>query len=187
MHSRLFASYFGGFVAISGVLSCGGSVERRGGATATGTVSGVSVPTTDVVGLIEPAGGGFTLAGVAYTNVGDTCGIIQREASGGPEPANTVVLSLTVQVAGSSVPAGTYSINGQPGLFADFVTTDANCQTHLHPNPTSGSVTFTTISSSMVAGTFDVTFGTDRVTGTFSAPVCNVPQGPSNMMPKCGL
>lgn len=38
----------------------------------------------------------------------------------------------------------------------------------------SGSITYTTVTDTLVEGTYDLWFGTDRVTGSFSAPHCTL-------------
>jgi hypothetical protein len=38
-----------------------------------------------------------------------------------------------------------------------------------------GTVTLTTVNATVVEGSFDLVFNTDHLTGTFSAPACNVP------------
>ena len=53
---------------------------------------------------------------------------------------------------------------------------NATCALTDTQSATGGSVTLTTASASVIAGTFDLTFageaGTDHITGSFSAPIC---------------
>jgi hypothetical protein len=52
----------------------------------------------------------------------------------------------------------------------------------LYPlSPTGGSLTVTRSDSSGISGTFDLTFGTDELTGTFDAPTC----GPQTQAASC--
>jgi hypothetical protein len=78
------------------------------------------------------------------------------------------------------VPAGT--VASSPGGAAAYYTSfDATCKA-VTDQATSGSVVITTVSSTEIAGTFDITFtafatscdagGSDHVTGTFVAPLC---------------
>ena len=41
-------------------------------------------------------------------------------------------------------------------------------------NASAGSITYTTVTSTLVEGTYDLWFGSDHVTGTFSAPHCTL-------------
>jgi hypothetical protein len=187
VRSRCCITWLGGLTIAAHGFSCGGNVSG-GGSSVIGTIGGASVQTADVVALVQSSGGGFVTAGVAYTNVSDTCGVLQRVASGGPEPASTVVLSLSVNMAGTTVPAGTYAIGAQSAIqvAAQFITTDSTCMTVAQAQATSGTIVYATVSATTIQGTFDVTFGTDRVTGRFTAPLCNAHTSNTRGTPACG-
>jgi hypothetical protein len=73
-----------------------------------------------------------------------------------------------VSDAGGSPPAGQYA-----QVYA--ISTDANCQLTLVPEPNgvSGTVTLTSVANGALSGMFDVMFDTgDHVTGSFSADSC---------------
>jgi hypothetical protein len=58
---------------------------------------------------------------------------------------------------------------------------DARCAI-LDPYPrfsTGGSVVVTEVSSAGIKGTFDLTFGTDHITGSFDAPTCGPASAPA--------
>jgi hypothetical protein len=171
------------------VLSCGGTVAGGGGSTSVvGTIGGVSVSTKDTVAIIEPSGSNV-LAGVAITNIPDTCGVLQREfLAGGPEPANTEALSLSVTFAGTAVPAGTYAIGDQQAAQVSAIhsTTDSNCMSRASTVASSGSITYAVVSATTIQGSFDLVFGSEHVTGRFAAPVCNANFSGARVMPVCG-
>jgi hypothetical protein len=160
-------------IVISSGLSCGGGDSGKG-SSATGTIRGTSVPTNDVIAVVAPPAGGVATVQILYANFGSACGVIHSEFSGGPEHPSVVGLSLALQAAGTTVPSGTYPIGGQsPGqAVALFDTTDSNCATVVSTQATSGTIAYGPVSASTIQGNFDVSFGSDRVTGHFIAPVC---------------
>jgi hypothetical protein len=75
---------------------------------------------------------------------------------------------------------GTYGIDvGTTGPDGTLRTVDAtfqpfgrNCSEGGQQEATGGTVTYTTVSDSLVAGSYDLLFGRSRVTGSFTAPTC---------------
>ncbi len=93
-------------------------------------------------------------------------------------PPGATSLVVAVSAMGGSVATGTYGVVSQGfGATASYATQDATCNTSFSETASGGSVTLTTVSGSSVAGTFDLTFGTDHVTGSFSAPICGYSAG----------
>lgn len=174
---------------VGGAPACGGKVASGGGlVTVSGTVAGSSIPTTDAVAILSPMQSNTVVAEVALTNVADTCGVIEREQSGGPEPSSTTVLVLAVTGSGTSVAPGTYPIAGS-AVFAEFATTDAQCRSVLNDQATSGSITFSAVNPNEITGSFDVTFPDGHAAGSFTAPICAVTNGMGMGMstkPSCG-
>ena len=84
---------------------------------------------------------------------------------------------------------GTYDALGIGYTGGDLGSVDVNvqyidgmCQLP-YPYPvesTSGTVVVTKVDSSGIAGTFDVMFGADHLTGSFDAPTCGGPSAPAS-------
>jgi hypothetical protein len=183
-------------------VGCGGATSAESApGSVTGTVGGNAITTTSVIGVNQTGTGGFAVA-VVFVNVADACSVVQSNH----RPGNLAELELNVQAAGEPT-TGTYTItpgggvpvgpideeggapttsgSNSPFVTAAFEQTNASCTTTESDNASSGSVTLTTVSPSEVAGRFDVMFPSgDHLTGTFDAPVCTVPSGPTT--PTCG-
>jgi len=162
---------------LAALPACSSSSGGGGNGTAsvTGTIQGATVPAGDAVGLDSVASGSSEAAvGAIITNVASACSVLQDHGN----PPGATALVVAVSAMGGSVATGTYSIVSQGfGATASYTTEDTTCNTSFSENASSGSVTLTTVSGSTVAGTFDVTFGSDHLTGSFSAPICNYSAG----------
>jgi hypothetical protein len=131
------------------------------------------VPATDAVGLSSVSTqNGVTEAavGAIITNIANACSVLQDH--GNPPGATALVVAVTA--SGGSVATGTYDIVSQGfGATASYATQDAMCNTSLNETASSGTVTLSSVSGSSVSGTFDLTFFSDHLTGSFSAPICS--------------
>jgi hypothetical protein len=158
-------------VAIAAAACSSSSGGGTGTASVTGTIQGAAVPASDTVGLSSVASGGSEAAvGAIITNIAGACGVLQSH--GNPPSATALIVAVTAM--GGSVATGTYGVVSQGfGASASYATEDTSCNTSFSENASSGSVTLTTVSASTVAGTFDLTFGSDHLTGSFSAPICS--------------
>jgi hypothetical protein len=184
------------FLGITTVLACSSSSGGGGTATVTGTVAGAKVPTTDTIAIVGPlvdTFGDFPEQGVtvAITNLTPACSFAQPGSDSNP-PNSTVLL----MVVGSpeAVTPGTYSIIATTptattiNTLLVFDAVEDQCKRTSHHVARSGAITFSTISATAVAGSFDVTLDTgENLTGSFDAPICvvntNVDAGPA---PACG-
>jgi hypothetical protein len=177
-----------------GLGACGGATTSGpGGAqkvSVTGTVGGQPLATTDTIAILA-SGAAFGLANrqgveIAITNVPNTCAVLQRHG----DPANATSFSFGVTSTTGLVAEGTYPVTpGATGSGASggYSTTDAQCNDKLSINAASGSVTFTTISGSVVEGTFDIVLTDgDHLSGSFNAPVCAFTPSTSTIQPVCG-
>jgi hypothetical protein len=153
--------------------------------SATGTIGGVSVGSTEAIG----AYGKDSVTGVPYAGVWiwsrtGTCALVQ---SGMAMPPSTSVLTIELARTDGPVPIGPGAYiygadNGAPAngvaLFVHFVATDSTCGQVLEDG-VGGVVTLDAVCGTTVAGSFDLHLsmggdaGVDHVTGTFNAPVCN--------------
>lgn len=57
---------------------------------------------------------------------------------------------------------------------ATYAPKGRSCGSGGEVDASSGSITYTTVTDTLVEGTYDLWFGSDRVTGTFSAPHCTL-------------
>ena len=172
------------------LLACSGhssGTPSTGSASVTGTVSGVVIPTNDTIGVSGTTTDNGPLqpvAGAQLANVGNLCTILQHDG----DPASSERLYVRVVGASGAIAAGTYMLNGPGGVggAVSLLVQDQNCTPTVQQTATTGSVTLTTVSSSTVAGSFDVTFPTgDHVTGTFSGPVCTFSTPGDATTPAC--
>jgi hypothetical protein len=176
---------------LAGVLAaCGSSPNSGSGPTIslTGTYDGHPIPTTDAfagLGTYTVNGATYANAGVTVTNYSGACAVAQRDGN----PSSQTMLSIGVVASGSTVPPDTYLVKGTPSKYAIILyqMTDASCAQTTSVIALDGHVDITTASGGVVAGDFDVTFVTgERVTGTFSAPVCAIDAGAQQTPAPCG-
>jgi hypothetical protein len=147
----------------------------------TGTIDGASVPTNNTVAVVGPlvdTFGAFTTNGVVVTvsNVDGLCSVEQH----GSNPPNATHLLIFASSPGDVGP-GTYPILGTFPPEATFGAllygaTNAEC----HPIRSAdhvalgGSIVLSRVDSVTVDGSFDVTLDSgERLSGTFTAPVCD--------------
>jgi hypothetical protein len=186
---------FGALYACSGTtIGSGGS----GSGSATGTVAGTTFTVASEIAIngvadstsscsgSEDGGPGMCVTtssgqgvGVVLTNrAAVTCGLVQ---GGNPDLvfANFALLELAVTNDSGTVGAGTYDITtASSGASAQFETSTSTCADGVELTATSGSITLTEVSDTTIAGTYDVTFATQgSFTGSFNAPVCDLPDG----------
>jgi hypothetical protein len=167
------------------VAACSGSATSSGGkASVAGTAGGKPVPATDVVAIVETADGGAApvAVAIAITNLAGACGVLER----GGNPANVTNLNFLF-VSATPLHPGSYPIGAPSNGTSQYSETNAMCGTSLVEDATTGSVTLTGVSASLLEGTFDVTMGNgDHLTGTFSAPVCGANLTGSTGAAACG-
>ncbi len=186
-------------VGVFGALyACSGTTVGGGGSgSATGTVAGSTFTVASEIGINSPAlgqtsctsapDGGATCTssssgqavGVLLTNrAAADCGLL-LESNPDTNFANFAYLSLGVVSGDGTVGPGTYAIaGGNVGASEEYATSSATCEEALDVTATSGSITLTEVSATSVAGTYDVTFGTQgSFTGSFEASVCTLPDG----------
>ena len=166
-----------GFACAAALAACGGSSGGGGGAggaaTVTGTVGGQVVPSTEVIGVAgtETSGGTqIQIAGAVITNFAGACDLLQSPTH---RQANATDLLLMVAAVAPSVPAGTYPIGSM--AIAQYGADSATCTSTTSERAQTGSIVLTSVTSTEIQGTFDVTMTDgDHLTGSFDAPVCDV-------------
>ena len=107
-------------------------------------------------------------------------------------PSDAILVLATFAASpSSSVTPGTYPVTATGLTGALYGPNHAYCRSAASETAQSGTVTFTAIDGATISGSFDLTFQDgDHLTGTFSAPVCDVPlsdvsrQSPSTVCPR---
>ena len=105
---------------------------------------------------------------VNLAQVPDICAL----ATSNQSPASSFVLLLILGTTTQPVSLGQYAV--VTTLGAAYVTDDANCRTTTPVVATAGIVDLTRADTSFT-GSFDVTFPTGRMAGSFEAPLCSSP------------
>jgi hypothetical protein len=170
------------FVMVIAAAACGGS-----GTSVTGTVGGQSFDAQDAV-FITGSSASTTGTIVGMTTFGALCNAVTTNQI----PKSSRVLSFQLAeangtTAGPVTGPGTFdflgSSSGATKVFAaNWESFDATC-TPTSTSATGGSVTVTAVTATHIAATFDVTFGTDHITGSFDASACAAPS--SSGSPTC--
>jgi hypothetical protein len=165
--------------AAAAVVACGSSSQQAGVAPpGSTTVAGMVgqqqtmalQDATALVGPIDVNGRTAQEADVVMTNVVGACGFLQQKGN----PAS--LASLLIVVAGlSSIAPGVYSVSSTGSSQVQYFAQDANCVTTVSEAAVSGTISYNTITSSMIEGSVDVTFASgDHFSGNFMAPICSV-------------
>ena len=185
-HARTAAA---ALLALAMSSACG-STSSSGGSpsssnTAAGNVAGHSYAAKDAIFTTASSTSGFSLGtgSVTVISIESGAGACAEQQSAQAVVTLDVDMALAqVDATGNTTPiseTGTYAVTtGTPGsgLFAQAVFEPLCKMANLSvavTQATGGSVTVTEVDSSHVAGTLDLTFGTDRVTGSFYASNCS--------------
>jgi hypothetical protein len=161
------------FIAVGLLMVACGSSD-----SVSGTVQGNSMTAQDAVYIsqTQSAGGNsFFVTDVVIFNFGGACSRAMADIPANKDPPNAAGLSLFVAGTGTIAP-GSFSVgsSGTQTVGASFSKTDANCQSLVNATATAGSITFSTINANQAVGTFNLSFGTDSLTGSFNASNCGV-------------
>jgi hypothetical protein len=149
-----------------------------------GSVGGNSLAAVDAISLTYPVTSTETGAVVLVSDKGNLCQTLKA----GHQPASwtlleLIVIKLDTATSTASLTPGTYAYVGQPtqpGSYSAgaFMKSDATCKaTSSTTTTTAGTVTLTTANlapSGRLTGSFDLTLGADKITGSFDAPFCDV-------------
>lgn len=146
-------------------------VERRGGSAVKGSVAGQAFAPADGTGLagqVTVNGASGYEADVALTSWKGACSSVMSDSL---QPNGTVILIGVA--APEPVQPGTFDV-GAGATQVQYMTDGPACQTTAQLMATSGTVTYTTVSSTLIEGTVDAVFSSGEVSGPFSVSVCNV-------------
>jgi hypothetical protein len=184
--NRLFVMAFGLAVATAACGSSGSGSSPPGSAagSATGTVGGASLDVQDAF----LANGVTTGTVVGVVSFADACATLYTSKRV-PKGSSALSFQLVSYASGSAGPVtapGTFTlIGGHPGadaFGAEWSFVDASCA-DTTVSATGGTVTVTAASGSQLTGTFDLTFGSDHLTGKFRALDCAAANSQGN--PTC--
>lgn len=168
-------------VLASALAACGSS-----SGSFDGTVAGNKLSVEDAVFVNTSAESGDFIS-VVLADVADICDLMKANKQ--PKEATALTLRLMTFADAATlttVAPGTFNVAASPTMgdnFASafFTKTDASCEdtlTGFAGTATAGSVELTSITVSAdgkAEGTFDLTFGSDRGKGDFSATYCEIP------------
>jgi hypothetical protein len=136
--------------------------EATGTATVTGTLAGASLAAQDAIFTTEDTATG---AAIVIEDVAAIC------ANGDNVKANS--RQLVFNLSAGALAVGTIAVGNN--LQVQYTAFDSVCGQSSAEASTAGSVVITAISACEIDGTFDVTLGTDHVTGSFHAAACTLP------------
>lgn len=160
--------------------------------TGTGTISGPIAGRTFVVAdaYAELDSSASQPVVVKMRDYVGACAMAQVRAS--KAGSTEFKLEIHPTTSGAAFPGpGTYPVlvdkpdGGSPAFYveAQAKVFDGACSSTTIARGSSGTVTLSSVTSTEVKGTFDVTFPSGRVTGTFDVGVCTIPS--STVTPTC--
>jgi hypothetical protein len=123
-----------------------------------GTLLGAPFSAADAVAYPSSDSSGF----VVITDFASACSFV------GTNDAKASSKVLSFDFLQTPIATGTFDTAAVDVQYAVF---DANCHSPYGESTDSGTVTIASVGSGTVTGTFDLTFGTDHVTGSFTAPL----------------
>jgi hypothetical protein len=179
----ILRSVNGSGIVLSIAIACLGCGSGSGGTSITTSGAGTSIVANTVPTLspmisvtahaaegVQGAGSGdqITVEMINLAQVPDVCAL----ATSNQSPASSFVLLLILGTTTEPVSLGQYAVGTT--LDAAYVTDDANCQATTPVVATAGTVDLTRADSSFT-GSFDVTFPTGQMAGSFEAPLCSAP------------
>lgn len=143
--------------------SDGSTCNVTAAASVTGTLLGKTLNAQDSIAFESHTTQYEVVVGI--TDYKGACGL------GNDVKANSNVMAIIYLGSTPLVPA-TIDIAQTNTMSIQFTEFDGTCQSPAGESASSGTVTFTRVDECGVAGSFDLTFNSDHVTGLFSAPVC---------------
>lgn len=155
----------------------------------TGTVGGAAFTAMDGIAKNAMPTAFFFTGTVQAMLISEYTGSCQKQASNeGVKNGRVMLVGLANLVAAGGDAGSTYSSNTPkgdynivtakptaPGLYAQVIYQkyDAACAVGTSLTATAGKISVTTVSTQGYAGTYDLTFGAEHVTGTFGTINCS--------------
>ncbi len=158
----------------SGSVGSGGSSAGGSGGVPTLTVND-QIAGTGTAALTTGGTGYITLVGLSSAT--GLCSALSADANTNFASATTFFIAV---VGTSAIGPGTYDIYPStaamptlPAAIGGYNVTTSSCASAATASGTSGTITIASVTSSTVAGTYDVTFPDGTMQGSFSAPICS--------------
>lgn len=139
-----------------------------GQASVTGTMGGATFAPKDAVEIFDPDTARFT---IKITDYAGACSYGQGTHAGSD------VVSIVYDQ--SELTAGALDLSTAKGLTIEHVVYDSACKPLTMVPASNGTVTFKQVNECGAQGTFDLMFGADHVTASFTASVCSTAAAPS--------
>lgn len=139
----------------------------QGNASVTGAFAGGALAAKDAIEAFDPTEAKFTLVITDYANACSLGGAIHAGSS-----------VVRIVYAHTFLSAGSYDLTKTTGLSVTYVHYDSTCAAAQTETAQSGSITFDRADDCGGAGSFDLVFGGTHVKATFTASVCELPDGP---------
>jgi hypothetical protein len=165
--------------------ACGGgsgqTYNLTGSGSMTGTISSQPMTVSDAVSNTVSQTGGSAGA-MIISSAANQCQLINARRTLKSGSALAIVFGIQSGNTVAVPTPGIYTvhtletINGFQGMVAavQFAVNDATCTTTTGPvEATGGTLTVTRVDATGYTGSFDLTFGSDHVTGTFSTGTCS--------------
>lgn len=141
-------------------VGCGNDGSPMGSATVTGTLPGNAFLPMDAISIVNRDNG------AAAIEVDDFPGAC---ALGANLKANAQRLTFLPQIGPTSARA--YDVPSE--YYVAYASDDATCHVSIDTSASQGTVTISKIDGSGIEGTFDLTFSTGHVTGSFDTATCS--------------
>ncbi len=142
----------------------------QGNAALTGSFAGSALVAKDAIEVFDTTKDTYTLE---ITDYADACSL------GNDVHAGSSVVSITYR--NQELSSGIYDVTKSADLHVTHVKYDATCKPTT-TEATSGSITFGKLDLCGSKGSFDLVFGADHVTASFTASLCSVA---SEITPTC--
>lgn len=130
------------------------------------SISGVTFAAQDAIEIFDTTKARFTFL---ITDYADAC------SYDGGVHAGSHVISISYDA--NALRSGTYDLTKTPGLVVKEITYGSTCAPTVSVTAASGNVVFDTLDDCGGTGSFDLTFGSTQVSGSFTASVCALPSG----------
>ena len=138
----------------------GSACNVQGNASVSGALNGSTLDAKDAIEVFDPTKGTFTFL---ITDYASACAVGNATHPG----SNVVAITYDKTMLGS----GTYDVAQTQGLAASFSSYNSACKASTTMAAASGTITFK-LDTCGGEGSFDLTFGADHLTGSFTASVC---------------
>jgi len=185
----MYAKFLVGASLVAALSGCPGNVS--------GTVSGISLGVADTLFYVQKDTDGKTIAfNTIIADKGNVCTTLKANRQPKSATFMQMILFRWADDGKNLAPdVGEYTVvdttptKGGNWAYATFNHSDANCTNTLAASASSGKsglIKVTGVNAAnngSISGTFDISFGSDKVTGSFNGAYCDLATVPNN--PSC--